>query len=279
MTKQMQIDLAENFQNMHKEKNILVLPNAWDAGSAVMFEKEGFNAIGTTSAGISYSLGYPDGECITFDDVLDTTKKIIRRIGVALSVDIERGYGENSEEIVNNVKQIINAGAVGINIEDGILALKELVNKEEQSKLIYEISKIKDTLGVNFVINARTDCFWLSTSNNKEELLKQTIIRANDYIKAGADCVFVPGEFNENDITLLVSQINGPINIIATPSISSTNELQKLGVSRVSTGSAPVRATYALIKNISYELKNKGTFHNIYKTTIPYDKLNFILKD
>lgn len=278
MTKETQSQLADKFQNMHKENRIIVLPNAWDAGSAVIFEKEGFSAIATTSAGISYSLGYPDGEIITFEDVLDTTKKIQKRISIPLSVDVERGYGNNTSEIVNNIQTIIEQGVVGINIEDGILAQKTLSDMNEQCKLISEISKIKNHLGINFVINARTDSFWLGTGKTKDEQLSQTIKRANKYLKAGADCIFVPGLLEVNEIEMLVQHIKGPVNIITTPSSPSIKELQKLGVARVSTGSGPVRASFALIKNISNELKDEGTYNNIYKTTIAYDKLNYIFK-
>lgn len=278
MTKQTQIKLANKFQKMHKENKILVLPNAWDAGSAVIFERECFEAIGTTSAGISYALGYPDGEFITFDDVLDTTKKMQKRISVPLSVDVERGYSHTTIEIVNNIKKIIETGVVGINIEDGIVDKKELNDMQKQCDLITEIAKIKDTMGINFVINARTDSLWLGTAVTKDEQIQQAIQRANNYLKAGADCVFVPGLLEVEDIKTLVQQINGPLNIITTPITPSTNELEKLGVARVSTGSGPVRATFALIKNISNELKSKGTYNSIYKTTIAYDKINYIFR-
>lgn len=278
MTQKTQVELAKKFQNMHKENRILVLPNAWDAGSAVIFEKEDFNAIGTTSAGISYCLGYPDGEFITFDDVLDTTKKIQKRISIPLSVDVERGYGNTNSEIIDNIKKIIQEGAVGINIEDGILEKKELSDMNEQCDLIQEISKIKDELGIDFVINARTDSFWLQTCKTKDEQLSQAIKRGNKYLKAGADCIFVPGLLEIEDIEILVQHIKGPVNIITTPSSPSVIELQKLGVARVSTGSGPVRASFAKIKKISNELKKDGTYNNIYKTTIAYDKINYIFK-
>ena len=276
MTKSPQATLADKFQKMHKEKDILVLPNSWDAGSAVIFEKEGFEAIGTTSAGIAYALGYPDGECICFEDIVDTTEKILNRICVALSVDVERGFGNTIQEVVCNIEHIIKKGAVGINIEDGILANKELSNMQEQCNLIAEISKIKDRLGINFVINARTDSLWLSTKKTKSEQIEESIIRANSYLKAGADCIFVPGLLEIEEIKMLVRGIDGPINIITTPSSPNIQELEKLGVARVSTGSGPVRASYALVKNISNELKTEGTYNNIYKTTIAYDKINYL---
>lgn len=278
MTTLTQKQLAEKFQNMHTSNKIVVLPNAWDAGGAVIFEKEGFEAIGTTSAGISYSLGYSDGEFISIDDVLDTTKKIQKRISVPLSVDIERGYANTKEEIIKNIKAVINEGAVGINIEDGICNSKELSSLESQCELIKEMVKLKKELDINFVINARTDAFWLEIGDNKEERLSQSIKRANAYLKAGADCAFVPGALGIGDIEILVQHINGPLNIIATPASPSVTELEKRGVARVSLGSGVVRASLAVIKSISAQVKNEGTFDNMYKTTIAYDKANYLFR-
>ena len=278
MNKNGQQELALKFQKMHTSNKILVLPNAWDAGGSVIFEKEGFEAIGTTSAGISYSLGLSDGEFITIDDILDTTKKIQRRITLPLSVDIERGFGKTNKEIIQNIKAVIQEGAVGINIEDGISSCNELTPLDEQCKIIEEIAQLKRDMGIDFVINARTDAFWLGIGSNKEEQLSLSIKRCNRYLKAGADCVFIPGGFNKEEIGILVKHIKGPLNIIATPTSPNIQELQELGVSRVSLGSGPVRAALAVIKNIANEVKNEGTFSHMYKTTIAYDKVNFMFK-
>jgi len=274
MPKKTQVKQAELFQEMHHKKKILVLPNVWDAGGAIVFEKQGFEAVGTTSAGISYSLGYPDGESITFEDILDNTKKITKRASLAVSVDVERGYGTNTQEIISNITEIIQAGAVGINIEDGILSTKEISDMSEQAKLITKIAKIKQNLGINFVINARTDIFWLGVAGSKAELLEKVITRANVYLEAGADCIFVPGVFDRQDVQYLVKHIKGPLNLIATSTSLSLEELENLGVARFSTGSAPVRASFALINSIASELKNEGTFNTIFQNSISYDELN-----
>jgi len=278
MPNKTQVKQAELFQEMHHKKKILVLPNVWDAGGAIIFEKQGFEAVGTTSAGISYSLGYPDGENITFDDILDNTTKIAKRASIALSVDVERGYGTNTQEIISNITRIIQAGAVGINIEDGILSSKEISDMGEQAKLIKEIRKIKQNTGINFVINARTDIFWLGVTGSKEELLEKVISRANVYLEAGADCIFVPGLFDRQDVQYLVKKINGPLNLIATATSLSIEELEDLGVSRFSTGSGPVRASFALINSIASELKNEGTLNTVFQNSISYDELNTIFE-
>src|SRR5690606_17976424 len=114
-----QVRLAKRFHDLHRAPELLVLPNAWDAGSAVMFERAGFPAVGTTSAGIAYSLGYPDGQRLSFDELLAAQAAIARRLTVPLTVDVEAGYGSSPEEVAANVELVIAAGAVGVNVEDG----------------------------------------------------------------------------------------------------------------------------------------------------------------
>ena len=155
-----QRERAERFKQLHSSGKLLVLPNAWDAGSAVIFEKAGFSAIGTTSAGIAYSLGYPDGEHVGFEAVLECVTRIPERITLPLTVDMETGYGNDVAEIVENVRLVIELGAVGINIEDGVahpsLGLSDL---RKQLEVLQAFSGLKQTLDIPFVINARTDVY------------------------------------------------------------------------------------------------------------------------
>ena len=161
MEREHQITLARKFSRMHTDERMFILPNAWDGGSATVFEREGFQAIGTTSAGIAYSMGYPDGEKIAFADLLRVTGQIIDVINVPLSVDIERGYGSTIDDIKENVRKVIEAGAVGINIEDGHPGespyLEEL---GRQVQIIRAIAELKQEMNIPFVINART-CVYL----------------------------------------------------------------------------------------------------------------------
>ena len=120
MITEKQRERAKFFSNMHKERKMFVLPNAWDAGSAVVFERAGFAAVATSSAGIAYSLGCPDGETITFDELLYVVERMAQRTGIPLSVDVERGYAETPEGVKENTKKLLEAGAVGFNIEDGL---------------------------------------------------------------------------------------------------------------------------------------------------------------
>lgn len=266
-------ELAEKFQQLHTSEKLLVLPNAWDAGSAVIFEKAGFQAIGTTSAGIAYSLGYPDGEYIDFEDVVDCSKKILRRTTIPISVDIETGFTASTEGICQNVKQIIMLGVVGINIEDGILSpTVGLTDIELQVERIKAIAELKDELDIPFIINARADVYWLNIGEEKYRL-KLAIERANAYVEAGADCIFIPASLVTKDIKTLVQEIGRPINLIATAKGPTTQELESLGVARLSLGSGPVRASVALTQTIANELKH-GSFNSMLAHTLNYQDTN-----
>ncbi len=265
--------LAQQFQAMHHAKELLVLPNAWDAASAFIFAKAGFKAIGTSSAGIAYSLAYPDGEYISFTDILESSQRMLNRISVALTVDIETGYSQKIEEIKENVKQIIKLGAVGINIEDGLTKpVASLKDMAEQSEIIKAISEVKQELDIPFVINARIDSYWLNLGDDKAKF-KETLARADSYKNAGADCIFIPAKLNKQTIKLLAQEISLAINIIASPKCLSIKELEDLGVARLSLGSGPARASLGLNQTIANELINSN-FNSIYKHALSYTDSN-----
>jgi 2-methylisocitrate lyase-like PEP mutase family enzyme len=163
-----QKEKARIFSAMHKEKKMSVLPNAWNVGSAYVFEKQGFKAVATSSAGIAYDLGYPDGENMSFNDLLWIVEKIANRVDIPLSVDFERGYGDTGKEIKENARKLLFAGAVGLNIEDGLPdgALSPL---DIQIEKIKTLSELKHELDIDFVINARTCAYWLNVANENEK--------------------------------------------------------------------------------------------------------------
>ena len=156
--------MAEKLQELHKNNKMFVIPNAWDVASAYIYEKQGFSAVATTSAGIAYSLGYPDGEKISLEDLVYLTKKIFNRINIPLSVDFERGYSENIQNVKENAEKLVKAGAVGFNIEDGQTD-GTLSSVELQIAKIRALCELKKELNVDFVINARTCAYWLNIGN------------------------------------------------------------------------------------------------------------------
>lgn len=265
---------AKDFYTYHQGNDILILPNVWDACSARLFEQAGVRAIATTSAGISHSLGYAEPEGISREEMLWSIKRIVEAVSLPVSADIEAGYATHAEGVADTVKLVIAAGAVGINIEDSPgtngNGLLDIARQVEHLQAARETANAVD---FPFLINARTDIYLLNIGEANKQLA-QVIERANQYLTAGADCVFIPGIGDPNIIKQLVDNIHGPINILANPGVPSTLELQRLGVKRVSTGSGPMRATLAVIRQIADELLTHGTYKNFTVNSIPYEEVN-----
>lgn len=252
------------FLKFHYDPEILVLLNSWDAGSSKLIEACGYKAIATTSMGIAASLGYPDCEVIQLSEVLQIVTGIVNAVQVPVSVDFEAGYGNNVDEILESVKKLIATGVVGLNIEDSIELSPVLIDEMEFCERISAIRALSDSLGFHLVINARTDSFYTSSGSTHEKLA-ESIRRGNKYREAGADCIFVQPVWEKETIRTLVKEINAPINILSNPSIGaelppSVQELQDLGVARLSLGSSMMKATLALIKKVADELSGKGTY-------------------
>ena len=259
-----QREKAERFLEYHHGENILVLLNSWDVASSKLIEASGYRAVATTSMGVAAALGYPDCQVIQLAEVLDVITGIVNAVEVPVSVDIEAGYGDDLEEIVDSVGQIIATGIVGINIEDSEDMNPKLVDEAEFCERIATIRKLSDSMGFHLVINARTDSFYVSQGSAQEKLV-ESIRRGNRYREAGADCIFVQPVWDKETIATLVREIDAPINILANPTIGagmppSIAELQDLGVARVSLGSSLMKATLALIKKVADELSEKGTY-------------------
>lgn len=256
---------------LHRGPNILVLPNAWDAASAKIFEAAGFSAIATTSAGIARALGYPDGERLSRDEMLAAVKRITDAISVPVTADMEMGYGDSPEEVAETAGAVIvYARAVGMNLEDASSRKPgALVDASFQVEKIKAIREVAASTGVPLVLNARTDVF-LRGVGEPATRLDEAIRRANAYRKAGADCLFVPGVTDRETIGRLVRGIQGPINILAVAGSPPIAELQKLGVARVSVGSGPMIATLGLIRRIANELLQSGTYSSFTEGAIPY---------
>jgi len=221
MTDSNQKEKATLFRSLHAGSSILVLPNAWDVASAAIFEQVGFAAIATTSSGVAVSLGYADGQQISQNLLIESTARIVRVVACPVTVDIEAGYGEEIEEVLQTVKAIIEVGAVGINIEDSRKGEDAaLVDMEFQVELMQAIRQLGTTMGVPLVINARTDVFLLGRDNPASHL-DEAVRRANAYRQAGADCLFPIGVSDADIIARLVQAIHGPINILASPATLS----------------------------------------------------------
>lgn len=273
MVSSIQKEKAELLLKYHYDNEILVLLNSWDNGSSKLIEASGYKAIATTSMGVAASLGYPDCEVIQLSEMIQVITGIVNSVKVPVTVDIEAGYGNNTNEVIESMKKIIATGIVGINIEDSIDLSPVLIDEIEFCERISAIRELSDSLGFHLVINARTDSFYTSSGTPKEKL-SESIKRGNKYREAGADCIFVQPVSDRETIKTLVKEINAPINILANPTIGtgsplSISELQDLGVSRVSLGSSMMKATLALIKKVADELNEKGTYNILLDTLTP----------
>ncbi|HEX7120509.1 MAG TPA: isocitrate lyase/phosphoenolpyruvate mutase family protein [Longimicrobiales bacterium] len=265
---------ASAFLDLHRGERILVLPNAWDVASARLFEEAGFAAVGTTSAGIAVSAGYPDGERIPRDEMLRAVQRIAASVSVPVSVDLEAGYGRTPDAVADTVRRAIAAGAAGINLEDGSAdgagALSDVALQLEKLAAAREAAR---SMRVQIVINARTDVYWLEVGDAAGRF-GHAVSRANAYRAAGADCVFIPGVTDASTIAGLVREVDGPLNILAGAATPPVGELERLGVRRLSVGSGPIRAALARVRRIAAELLGPGTYGALTDDTIPYAELN-----
>jgi 2-methylisocitrate lyase-like PEP mutase family enzyme len=278
VTSSTQREKAIAFRALHTGARMLVLPNAWDAISARIFEDAGFPAVGTTSAGVANALGYPDGQFAPREEVLFVVRRIAQTVRIPVTADIEAGYGADSvSEVIETVQGVLDAGAVGINLEDLAFGDTELVDAGLQVEKIRAVRALGESSGIPVVINSRTDAFHLPHLDIHAQF-ELAVRRANAYRQAGADSLFVPFVTDASIIGDLVKAIGGPLNILAMPGGPPVAELGRLGVARVSVGSGPHRATLALTRRIAKELRDYGTYESFMKDTIPYPEVNALLE-
>jgi len=263
---------AQRFLELHTGGRLLVLPNAWDAGSARIFEQAGFHALGTTSAGVALSLGYPDGERVSRADMLEVVRRIASAVAIPVTADLEAGYGPTVNDAVETAKGAIAAGAVGMNFEDST-SDDRLVDVAVNVERIRAVKKVAEAEGIAFVLNARTDVFLLQIGESAGRF-DETVRRANAYRAAGADCLFVPGVTDAETIGRLVRAIKGPMNVLAGRGTPPTGELERLGVARVSIGGGPMRAALTLTLRIAQELAERGTYTSFTEDALPLRDFN-----
>ncbi len=250
---------AEQFHRLHTAPEILILPNAWDVASALILAESGFPAIASTSAGVAFSRGFPDGERISREEMIAEAGKMAARLDIPVTGDLEGGYGIGPEEVAETVRQAVDAGLVGCNIEDGTkVGDTPLFDFALSVERIQAGREAADSAGIEFVINARTDGFL--RMGRGSATLDDAIERANAYYKAGARCLFVPGVSDGQTIGRLVRDVAGPVNILAGPKTPPTPELQALGVARVSVGGGIARAAYTTTRRAAEELRTSGGF-------------------
>jgi 2-methylisocitrate lyase-like PEP mutase family enzyme len=273
LDKDQQREKAEHFRSLHSGPRILVLPNAWDAASAKVFENAGFHAIATTSAGIASSYGYPDGEIMSRAEMVEAVGRIAASVALPVTADMEAGFGSLPDQAAETARLVLEAGAIGLNLEDGTGERNHpLSDISLQVEKIQAIRQAASEFGVPMVINARTDVY-VALDQNDRSLFEQAVRRANAYREAGADCIFMFGVNDKKTMGDLVREIAAPINILAVYGSPTIAELEKIGVARVSFGSIPMRATMSLVHRIADEIKNSGTY-SFARDILSYAEVN-----
>lgn len=254
---------AETLRALHLGKKPLVLPNVWDVASARIVEQAGFPAIATSSAGIAFAHGLPDGEQISGQRMLRAVAQIAGAVYVPVTADVEAGYGNKPEDAARTARGVVDAGAVGMNFEDASGdAEHPLIELPLQVEKIRAIRETCERMGVPLVLNARTDVYLLQVGEPARRY-DQTVRRLSAFRDAGADCVFVPGVRDAETIRRLVADLACPVNILAGPGSPSVAELAALGVKRISLGSGPMRAAMGLLRRLAAELQAQGTYTNL----------------
>jgi 2-methylisocitrate lyase-like PEP mutase family enzyme len=267
---------AAQFRQLHRGPGVLILPNAWDVASARIFEDAGFPAIATTSAGIAFSLGHPDGQRIPREEMMARIARITRAVHVPVSADVESGYGSTPEDVARTTRELIEAGVIGMNLEDASGRPDQPLSSLELA--LEKIKAARETslqMQAQIVVNARTDVFLLPGGNPDADY-SEGLRRLLAFRDAGADCVFAPGLKDAEIIGKLAKAVECPLNILAGPGAPSIPELAALGVARVSVGSGPMRATLGLLRRMSEELRTSGTYSTM-DGALPYAEANKLL--
>jgi 2-methylisocitrate lyase-like PEP mutase family enzyme len=269
-----QHELAAQFRAMHADSQILILPNAWDPMSARLVEEAGARAIATTSAGVSWALGLPDGQGLSRDAMASAVRRIVQSVRIPVTADMERGYGNGTpEDIALTVHAVADAGAVGVNFEDSPGADGALLSDASlQAERFLAAREAAAATGVDVFINARIDTY-VKKFGNDTERFDETVRRALLYIAAGADGVFVPLATEPDVIRRLAESVVAPLNVIGGPGTPTIPELQALGVARVSVGPGLARSIMAHIRSATKELLGAGTYHGIQEQ-IPSPEAN-----
>jgi 2-methylisocitrate lyase-like PEP mutase family enzyme len=255
-----QSDKAKRLLSLHHDGQLLVLPNVWSPVGARVLEAEGYPAVATASAAISASLGYRDGERIKRSTLIDLLVRIARSVDLPVTADIEAGYASSTSELEETVRQVVESGVVGINLEDSIKEGGNLRNVPEQCERIATVRRMADRLGVHLVINARIDAFLSAVFPDKSKALDEATARAAVYAEAGADCVYPIGPGDEPTVRALRDRISAPINILASPSAASLAVLLQLGVNRVSFGPFVFRSCLQQLVQIARALSGAGDY-------------------
>lgn len=273
ITTSAQVQKAERFRTLHSGGRILVLPNIWDPGGARMLEWLGYPAVATASASVAYSLGYDDCQQITFDAMLDVVGRVAAAVNVPVTADMEWGYAEQPQEVAENMRQVLRAGAVGINLEDSIREGEVMFDTEFQCARIQAVREMARQEGIPLFINARTDVFWPRVPGSDAEKFDAAVARGKAYLQAGADGFYPIILGNLTTLKRLCEAIPAPLNVLAPTAHATLQELEEAGIARLSLGPALMWASLTMMRKVAVELQNHGSFDLFTRDMIATDDI------
>jgi 2-methylisocitrate lyase-like PEP mutase family enzyme len=266
---------SRRLRELVRAPEILIMPGAYDVLSALLFEQMGFKAIQGTSGGIAAAIGYPDGEAMARDQFIEISGNLAGAVSVPFNADGERGYGDQ-DGVRDTVRALVARGVAGMNLEDGAAKGKGgLVEISEQLRKIKTVMDTKRDMGSEFFLNARVDSFHVITDNPKKAV-DEAIERGNAYAEAGADCIFYLFLHSAEIIGRLAKEVKAPISILAGPQSPSVQQLQDLGVARVSYGSGFTKAAITATRRLAQEILEKGTC-NMLKEGMQTPEINALV--
>src|SRR5882672_1688213 len=266
---------ADALHRLHSEGKPLVLVNAWDAASARVLEQAGASVIATTSAGMAWSLGYADGEKLPRNELIAACARICRVVRVPVTVDIERGFGRNTDEVCTLVRALIDLGVVGVNIEDGVAPeTRRLLPAQALCEHVGALRALAAQANVPLFINARTDVY-LATHDEPARRFEQAMERARLFASAGADGIFVPGMDQPDEISRFARALEQPLNVYAGyPGVPAIDALAAAGVRRVSLGCGPLQSALGLLGRIAAEVFTLGRYDTMARDMLAASDLN-----
>jgi 2-methylisocitrate lyase-like PEP mutase family enzyme len=262
---------ASTFALLHQGPKLLILPNAWDAGSARVIESAGATAIATSSAAVAWAHGFADGQFLPFEALLATVGEIAKTVSVPVSADIEAAYAQNAEAAARTVGRVIEAGAVGINIEDGNGAPELLAGK------IANLRAAATRAGVPLWVNARIDTY-LRRLVPADQAYAETVRRARLYREAGADSIFAPALVDLGDLERLVKDVVLPLNVLAWPGLADAAALEKIGVRRLSAGSGIGKAVLNRTLELAKAFLAEGRSEPLVQGTLTNPDINGMMR-
>jgi|SRR5690625_454468 len=273
---QIQVQRAKALRQLHDRQEVLLLPNAWDAGSARLLASHDFQAIATTSGGVAWALGYTDGEQTPLEEVLAVVRRIVRVVEVPVTVDFESGYGASPTAVAASVKKIIATGAVGINLEDSMPGHGPLRSIDEAAARIQAARQAATDMGVPVVINARIDN-WMQGPDQPDAPLAEATARAHAYLTAGADCVYPIGLSDLNTMQAFVEAVDAPVNMMAGPGTPPLEQLAQIGVARISVATWLTLLAFGTVNQAVRTMRTTGRFDGLATTYGYMDAQNLFL--